>query len=223
MIPLSMLAILLSFDADDKVPRAARDKAVAATVKLVNVAGEQQGSGVIIRRHGVHVYVLTANHIVAGAKRLEMHVRGEKGKPKVYKSPTVLAGSPKLDLAIVRLASSDDFPAPLAVCERGKGPRPRSFAAASAGWPKDTATAWDERVKQKLLLRRPGEKESVWSYETERKPAPGRSGGPLIDADGRVLGVASGHDGEAGYFTHFDEIHRFLRENGLQWLFEKDD
>jgi hypothetical protein len=222
MLRLSVLVVLL-LRAEEEVPRAVKDKAVAATVKVVNVAEERQGSGVIIRRHGPHVYVLTANHVVAKAKKLELHVRREKGEPKVYRSATVLAGSPQADLAIIRLASSDDFPVALPVCEKGKGPRARSFQAISAGWPKVEATAQEEKVKQKVLLRRPGEKESVWSYETERKPTHGRSGGPLVDAAGRVLGVASGHDAAAGYFTHFDEIHRFLRQNGLQWLFDKDE
>jgi hypothetical protein len=33
-----------------------------------------------------------------------------------------------------------------------------------------------------------------------------------------VIGVASGHDGTRGYYVHADEVHAFLRENGLRWL-----
>jgi hypothetical protein len=44
----------------------------------------------------------------------------------------------------------------------------------------------------------------------------------LLDSNGRVIGLASGHDAAAGYYVHSDEIHRFLKRNALGWLCEKD-
>jgi hypothetical protein len=38
---------------------------------------------------------------------------------------------------------------------------------------------------------------------------------------GRVIGLASGHDGKAGYYVHVEEIRRLLRTNGLGWLYEE--
>jgi hypothetical protein len=43
-----------------------------------------------------------------------------------------------------------------------------------------------------------------------------------VDEAGRVIGLASGHDGETGYYVHADEIHTFLRTHGLKWIVEED-
>jgi hypothetical protein len=212
----------LALPADD-FSQALRERAAAATVKVVSAADDSNGSGVIVRRRGPHVYILTAHHIVARASKVEIHVRPAKGgKAAVYRSAEVLARCAEADLAVVRLASTDAFPQPLPICPPGRGPVKRSFTALSVGWASgDAPTALVETVRGKVLLRRPGQKKGSWTWEAERRPARGRSGGPLIEAD-RVIGLASGHDGKAGYYTHAEEIHRFLQRNALGWLFEKD-
>jgi S1-C subfamily serine protease len=178
---------------------------------------------VIVQRHGPHVYILTAHHIVARANKVEVHVRPAKpGKPAVYRSAEVLARSAEADLAIVRLASTDTFPRPLPICPLVQVPAKRTFAALSAGWAGGEApTTLVEAVKDKVLLRRPGQKNGSWTWQTQRKQTRGRSGGPLLDASGRVIGIASGHDGVAGYYGHPAELHRFLKRNGLSWLSEE--
>jgi S1-C subfamily serine protease len=52
--------------------------------------------------------------------------------------------------------------------------------------------------------------------------AKGRSGGPLIDQRGFVIGICSGTSDGKGYFTHTHEIHRFLKQNAFDWLADKD-
>ena len=66
--------------------------------------------------------------------------------------------------------------------------------------------------------RRPGVETAVRVWETSQPPAQGRSGGPLLDRQGQLLGIGSGSSGGKGYFSHLDEIERFLKRNGLQWL-----
>src|SRR5262249_50730772 len=88
--------------------------AVAATVRVVSAADNCNGSGVIVRRSGPHVYILTAHHVVARASKVEVHVRkASASKPAVYRSAEVVARSAEVDLAVVRLASTDTFPQPL--------------------------------------------------------------------------------------------------------------
>jgi hypothetical protein len=72
------------------------------------------------------------------------------------------------------------------------------------------------------LIRRPGEG-AFAAWEVATAPVKGRSGGPLFDRRGFVLGIASGANLELGYFTHTEEIHRFLKSNALEWLAEPED
>jgi S1-C subfamily serine protease len=76
-------------------------------------------------------------------------------------------------------------------------------------------------VRGPRKVRKPGEREAARYWETAAPPAGGRSGGPLLDRAGRVIGVASGAGDGRGYYAHAEEVHRFLRQNGLKWLFEE--
>ena len=59
----------------------------------------------------------------------------------------------------------------------------------------------------------------VW--QTSREPARGRSGGPLLDRRGHLIGVCSGRAGGAGYYTHAERVHDFFKEHGVKWLYEE--
>jgi S1-C subfamily serine protease len=224
--PLIFALLISSTNADDapadRFPAPLREAAITATVGLSGAGGGRLGSGVLIGRSGPHVYILTAAHVVAGARQVDVHVRA-KGKSEVCRSAVVLARSAEADLAILRLPASTGLPKPLrlaAVKEVPKAP----CQALSVGWASgDAPTAQEEQVRRSALVRRPGEKTSVQSWQTERKQARGRSGGPLLDRAGRVIGVASGHDREAGYYVHVAEIYRFLKNNGLGWLTEETE
>jgi S1-C subfamily serine protease len=198
-------------------PPEARERGVAATVKVVCPADGAWGSGVIVARGGPHTYVLTAHHVVAGGRTAEVRVAPAAGGPKaeVTHRAEVLARSPEADLALLRMPAGDGLPAPLAIA-RGEA---RPSSAVSVGWEKgDRPSAREEAVTGKVRIRRPGQAGSVSCWETTRKPAAGRSGGPLLDETGRLIGLASGHDGAAGYYVHAEEIHAFLRQNGLRWI-----
>jgi S1-C subfamily serine protease len=160
---------------------------------------------------------------VAGVRQVDVHVLapGKQGKSEVHKGAVVLARSTEADLAILRLPASAGLPRPLPLAAAKELPR-APFQALSVGWAKGAApTALDERVRRSALVRRPGEKTSVQSWQAQRKQARGRSGGPLVDRAGQVIGLASGHDRESGYYVHVAEVHRFLRSNGLGFLSEE--
>jgi S1-C subfamily serine protease len=219
-----LLALLVADDAPaDRYPARLREAAVTATVGLSGTGGGRLGSGVLIGRSGPHVYILTAAHVVARARQVDVHVpvQGKQGKSEVHRGAEVLARSPEADLAIVRLRASAGLPRSLSLAAVKQIPK-APFQALSVGWASgDAPTALDERVRRQAQVRRPGEKVSTRCWETQRKQARGRSGGPLLDRAGRVIGLASGHDREAGYYVHVEEVHRFLKKNGLGFLSEE--
>ncbi|HEY2784807.1 MAG TPA: hypothetical protein VGJ05_07510, partial [Fimbriiglobus sp.] len=62
-------------------------------------------------------------------------------------------------------------------------------------------------------------------WETEDPHKAGRSGGPLLDKEGRVIGICSANttlpNSRHGYFTHLDEIEVWMQKNGYDWLFDR--
>jgi hypothetical protein len=131
----------------------------------------------------------------------------------------VLARSTEMDLAVLRVPATEGLPAPLKLAAKGTKPK----AVMSFGWEKgDAPSGLEESLKGKVRLRKPGDTTAVACWEIVRKPAAGRSGGPLVDETGQVVGMASGHDGTTGYYVHADEVHAFLRLNGLSWLAEEE-
>lgn len=196
-----------------EVPKEIRDRGVAATVRVTNGADDTGGSAIVIARRGGHAYVLTAQHVVPKSDTVE--IRTIRGKPV---KAEVLARSAQLDLAVLRFAASD-LPTPVPLAAAGAVPE----GVISVGWEEGaTPKARAEEVKGKVRLRRPGEATPVLCWEAARAPAAGRSGGPLVDQSGRLVGIASGHDGTGGYYVHIDEIHTFLRANALRWLAEDE-
>jgi hypothetical protein len=225
------LALLLCAPTDIDVldskdfPRDAQVRAVTATVRVFNAAKEVGGSGALIGRNGPLVYVLTANHVVDGAKRLEVSTFTADSYPRaaaVYRAAEVIAQSAEADLAVLRLTTRDELPGSVLVCPPARLPEGKEFVALSAGC--DRRPAPDcalEDVKGKRRVRRPGAARGVLCWETARAPAMGRSGGPLLDVRGYLIGVDSGAGDGKGYYTHAEEIHTFLRRNGLEWLYEE--
>src|SRR5262249_5801972 len=157
-------------------------------VHVVDAKGH--GSGVLVRRKGPYAFVLTAAHVVAGGKKFEVRLRPAKGKAKAHFAE-LLASDADSDAAVLRLTTDDDPPAPLNLCPLDDLPKKAPSVAASAGWASGEApTVLDEAVTRKAHVRRDKEHGAVWCWETERKQDRGRSGGPLLDGDGRVIGLA---------------------------------
>lgn len=183
------------------------DPARSATVKVSADGGT--GSGAVVGRGGADVYVLTAAHVVPAGKAATVTLPGGKE----FKAE-VVARDDGPDLAVLRFPAAAAPPA-LRLAPPGATPK----AVASGGWEAGAApTTRAEAIKTKARVKRPGAAAAVLCWETEQRPAAGRSGGPLADEAGRLVGVAAGHDGATGFYTHADEVRAFLRRSGLNWL-----
>ena len=103
MIALALL-LLVPGDVDvidsKDFPKEAQVRALTAVVRVVNSTGDITGSGVLLRRSGPVVYVLTAAHVVSGA--VWIGIRGPNKEQ--ISAELVLVGDPDgVDLALVEL------------------------------------------------------------------------------------------------------------------------
>jgi S1-C subfamily serine protease len=207
--------------ASKSYPRELQLSAVCATVRVVNVSEGTSGSGAILGRKGAFVYILTANHLVHKADRLEVStfVVGSYPKPKnVYRSAELVAGTDDLkDLALIRVTTEDDVPGSLKLCPAESLPQKNGFEALAVGCTDGgPPTCLIDKVIGKKLVRREAGGKTAWFWELDRKYAEGRSGGPLLDSRGSLLGILSGTSGGHSFFAHIEEIRAFLEPHGFK-------
>jgi S1-C subfamily serine protease len=226
---LFVLVVLDQIPAADVAdfPTKVHDNAVVATVQIRALPQMAEGSGALIGKSGPFVYILTAQHLVKRAEGFEITVflKDSDPKPKtVYRSAKVIAEMEGLaDLALIRLTSTDDMPGFVRVCPETKVQNlPGKVLALGCEAGKGPAGLL-ENVARKKLARRDDGNELVSFWEVDHKHARGRSGGPLVDQRGYLVGVCSGSNREKSYFTHVVEIHGFLKRNGFRWLLEEED
>jgi S1-C subfamily serine protease len=200
-----------------------QQSAVVATVEVVNIRRHGVGSGAILGRSGPHVYVLTAAHVVQDADEVSVNTFSKTSyrKPEGTHRAKVVARSDRDDLALIRYFSGDAAPGVLKICPDRAAPDGKGFAALSVGCSsKKAPTCQAVSVAGKKLARKQGDKTAAWYWQLEEGLAKGRSGGPLLDKQGRIIGVASLVSGGRSYCCHLDAIHELLRANGLRDLAE---
>ncbi len=136
------------------------------------------GSGVIVDRKG---YILTNNHVIENAE--DISVRLSDGRKLTAK---LVGRDPKTDLAVLKV----DAPGPLPVAELGDSDRLRVGQWAIAiGNP----FGLDRTVTVGIVSATARTRVGVATYEnfiqTDASINPGNSGGPLLNLDGKVIGI----------------------------------
>src|SRR5580765_1686736 len=140
--------------------------------------GRAAGSGVIVDARG---YVLTNNHVVENASAIEVRLSDDRK----FKA-TLVGRDARTDLAVLKVES----PAPLPVAELGDSDRLRVGQWAIAiGNP----FGLDRTVTAGIISATGRTHVGVATYEafiqTDASINPGNSGGPLLNLDGRVIGI----------------------------------
>ncbi len=214
-------------DSDD-FPKAMQERALAATVRIVNRSRQIEGSGVLLGRKGKSSYILTAAHFLERGDRLEIATFTVNSYPeaeKVYSKADLVAHTKDTrDLALVRLTADDAPRGGLTLCPLDQLPKDKEFNALSIGCGAGIAPICNiEKVKGAKEIRRSTKIKPALFWEAEDEQTSGRSGGPLIDRRGRVIGVASGTSDGKGYYSHAGEIHRWLKATDFDFLLEEKE
>jgi serine protease Do len=201
---MSRLAIVLAAVAlipqtAPAAPTSARkiyEQASGAVVFVLAEHGPKQGStgtGSIISRDG---FVLTNWHVVSAQNRPAQRIRvffkpkrltGRLDRDLVTFAEAALVGAnEKHDLALLRLAPGAPIPGVLAIAPEGAQP---GDGAIAIGHPEDGGL-WS--VTTGIVSARIEEIEAVPGanvYQMQTPINPGNSGGPLLNHEGRIIGV----------------------------------
>jgi S1-C subfamily serine protease len=226
----------------DPTPKAV-NTALYATVRILNLGVDARtASGVTIGVRDGFAYVLTANHALGqeGERRVEFFLPESGSEPEYVaesKDVIVLVKQPPADFAVVKVglkrSGKAEYKPRIAPLPPALD-RPKHFpvTAYSAGCsspagkdPNDPANRpvpvlVPTRIIEKRFVRnRANEIAGFWESDTPQEK--GRSGGALLDARGRVLGVLAANElsQQHAYFTHLDEIQSWLKKNGYSEFF----
>jgi S1-C subfamily serine protease len=132
---------------------------------------------------------------------------------------TVIARLPAVDLAVLEVELKNP-PAPVPICPKHKRIMHLPMSVMTLGAIEDgpPEIAFD-KVENKRFLKKPDGTEANY-WEANIPQGRGRSGGPMIDGRGFVIGIASGIQHQKGYYSSTNEILHALDKEGLTWLYE---
>ena len=159
--------------------------------QMTNAAG--QGSGFIIDPAGI---AITNNHVVTGSAFLQVYVEGEE-RPR---NARILGVSECSDLAVIDI-EGDGFPA----LEWREGSIPAGLDIYVAGFPFFGNEEFT--LTRGIVSKARTSGETNWAsvdsvIEIDAVVNPGNSGGPLVDSDGRIVGINyAASSGTDQYYT----------------------
>ncbi|MCC3438913.1 MAG: peptidase S1 [Oscillatoriales cyanobacterium] len=172
-----------------KTAQEVAELAMFTTVEVNNTLGfAAGGSGVIIAKQGNIYTVLTANHVVASlAQEYSIRTHSEKSYTAI-RIQRLPKNDRDIDLALIQFQSRDRYPvAPI-------GESQRAVVGSTiyvAGYPLPVASGSERKLEftAGIISSRVGRASSGYGLRYQAVTRRGMSGGPVFDADGRVVGI----------------------------------
>jgi serine protease Do len=164
-----------------------------------------RGSGFLISPDGIAV---TNNHVVVGAGTLDVWRGGDTSDTL---NAEVLGSSECLDLAVIRL-QDDDYP----YFSWHEGDIATATDVYAAGFPLGDP---EFTMTRGIVSKADTAMDTPWAsldhvIEHDARIRPGNSGGPLVDADGRLVGVnyAGNDQYDQNLAIHRDEVQKVIEK-----------
>jgi S1-C subfamily serine protease len=230
MVPTNALGVLVVFlgpaigHRGEDFPPKLQVASVLATVQVANPLTGELGSGVLVHQQGDDYYIVTAYHVIENTDVPTVHTFSAFSFPKVaetFKHSQVIARDKVKDLAVIRISGKGQKYQVLPLAPANLVPQENNFPCLVTGCtPAKMPGKEKVTVVQKKRVQLRGQ-EPKWVWEVNSPQAKGWSGGALVDQQGYVIGIASGSSDRKGYFAHTLEIHGFLDQNALAWLYKK--
>ena len=164
-----------------------------SVVRVINLVGHSQGTGVIFRVQGGKAYVLTNEHVVENAAQVTVRVNDDMD----YEG-TVIGAHPQADLAVLEIPCPGCKAVPFAdslashvgdrVFAMGypfSSSQPVSHDGQGRTFVPQIATVTQGSISAFRMQSDRG-RELV---QTDAAINPGNSGGPLLSADGSIIGI----------------------------------
>lgn len=194
---------------------------MASTVRLGSDGQSGfDGSGVIVHRDADQLFVLTVAHAAtAGIQRVELFTAQSGRKPAANLDTVKVVSMDKdADLALLQVtldADIDIMVVPIAKPDS----QPQFGYSVGCGGGKPPSVLRERIIRaSERKIKLPGGTVKRFMWETKNAQEQGRSGGPLLNANGCLLGVALGKYEGLGYYSHLREISGYLIDNGLSDL-----
>jgi len=163
--------------------------AMFTTVEVNNTLGfAGSGSGVIIAKQGNIYTVLTANHVVASLAQeysIRTHLEKNYTAIRIQRLPK---NDRDLDLALMQFQSREQYPvAPMGESERAVV----GSTIYVAGYPLPIASGFERKLEftTGIISSRLDRASSGYGLRYQAVTRRGMSGGPVFDADGKIVGI----------------------------------
>jgi serine protease Do len=204
-------------DQQDQGPNDQNDQAMPPGMGPGGMHEIGTGSGVIVESENGAAYILTNNHVAGGNS--EMQVKLSDGR--VIKDAKLVGADAATDLAVVKIEVSGLQPAPLGDSDQLKqGDWVLAFGAPFGFVGSMSHGIVSALHRQAGILGATGYENFI---QTDAPINPGNSGGPLVDLQGKVVGINSAIATESGGFQGIGfavpinmakPIYRELKANG---------
>jgi putative serine protease PepD len=157
------------------------------TISVTGARGSSNGSGEIITEDG---YILTNNHVISDAATGgKLAVRFSDG----HELPAELTGrDPKTDLAVIKVKADEPLPV-IATGDSGSlvVGQPAVALGAPLGLSSTVTAGIVSALGRTVPVPSDDDRNAILAgaIQTDASINPGNSGGPLVDCDGRLIGV----------------------------------